>query len=197
MFGMSRDDAALQQVAAKYREGFMPYRGGFAVKPSRNSDPIYITSDQREQMVAAYGAAYALAMRVMMALVVVGLGAWIAVSVSWNFPFVAWPIMLLLCATAAPTYAIVQNALRTTIAGFGPRPEVSASDYAAWQRQRLRGRSWASILLPILAAPSFLVGWHTHFPPRDSDDCLAILVATGFTALVVWYSIRKWRAERD
>lgn len=196
MLGMSRNDATQQAVAVKYREGFMPYRDGFVVKVSRHADPICITSDQREQLVEAYSIAYARAMRIVMVLVLVGIGGWVTAAAVWDVPLSEWGFILLFLAVGTITYTMVRRAIRDTVAGFGPRPLALPEDYAEWQRQRLRDRPWSSILAPLLVVPVILLRWHVHLPPRDADGYLAALIMIGFAVLVVWITIRKLQAER-
>jgi hypothetical protein len=196
MLGLSRNDASQQQAAAKYRDSFMPYRGGYAIKPSRHAGPIMITPEQREQLVEAYSEAFLRSMRIMIALLLGGLALAIAAVVLWNVPLIQWPFMLYTFAIVGLVVVLQQRAMRQAIAALGPRPSVLSADYAEWQRQRLRDRPWAGILIPALVIPFIALRWHTHFPPRDGDDYFAIVFLAALAALFIWAIVRKLQAGR-
>jgi hypothetical protein len=186
MLGMSRNDASQQQLAAKYRDTFMPYRNGYAIKPSRNADPIMITSDQRERLVEAYCAAYARTMRWFMLLIVAAFILFVGLPVILRSDLPQWAFMLFIFALVGLMLLRQRSAMRTAIAALGPRPSALAADYIAWQRQRLRDRPWSNILLPAIVVPVIALRWHTHLPPRDGDDYFAILMLAAFAALLLW-----------
>jgi hypothetical protein len=196
MFGMSRDDASQQGLAAKYREGFMPYRGGYALKPSHTSDPIQITEQQREQLVQAYCAAYRRSMRVLFPLLLLAVGVTFVISIALGRDVPEGGIMLMVFALIGSVLLWQRSAMRRAIAALGPRPSVLGTDYAEWQRQRWRDRPWSSILLPAFVAPVIFLRWHTHLPPRDVDDCFALVFIAGFVALILAAIARKLSAKR-
>jgi len=194
MFDTFRNDASQSNFAAKYREGFMPYRGGYVFKPFHNADPIQITEAQREQLVEAYCVAYRRAMWVMMPLLLLAMGAVAGVSLARGYDMPDWGFMLTAFLVIGGALLWQRSMMRQAIARLGPYPSALGATYGDWQRQRLRDRSWLNIVMPIVILPAIVMQWHTHLPPRDFDDYFVILLAFVFIAVTGWAAIRKWRA---
>ena len=196
MLGMSRNDASQQQLATRYRDTFMPYRNGYAIKPSRDAGPVMITTEQRERLVEAYCAAYARTMRRFVWALVAAVAAFVALPVILRADLPQPALMLFIFVLVGLMLLKQRRDMRMAIAELGPRPSVPAADYAAWQRQRIRERPWTNILLPALVVPLIVLRWHTHFPPRDGDDWFTVFLVTGFGGLLLWAAVRKLHAER-